>query len=66
VQPDLSVVCNAYKLGELDCVGAPVLIVEIPSSGNNIKELKNKSEAYETSGVKEYYFIHPDEQTLLF
>ncbi|MCC5935946.1 MAG: Uma2 family endonuclease [Lunatimonas sp.] len=65
VQPDLCVVCNPDKLDELGCVGAPDLIVEILSPGNNKKELQSKYEVYEASGVKEYWIIHPDEQTLL-
>ncbi|MEI7979289.1 MAG: Uma2 family endonuclease, partial [Bacteroidota bacterium] len=39
--------------------------IEILSKGNNKKELKNKYEVYEESGVKEYWIIHPEEQTLL-
>ena len=31
----------------------------------NRKELKLKYEVYEESGVKEYWVIHPTEQTLL-
>ena len=65
VQPDLCVVCDPEKLDELDCVGAPDLIVEILSPGNNKKELQLKYEVYEASGVKEYWVIHPDERTLL-
>jgi Uma2 family endonuclease len=40
-------------------------VVEILSPGNNRKELKVKYEIYEESGVKEYWVIHPSEQTLL-
>ena len=65
VQPDLSVVCDPEKLDELGCVGAPDLIVEILSPGNNKKEVQLKYEVYETSGVKEYWLVHPDERTLL-
>ena len=65
VQPDLCVVCDPEKLDDLGCVGAPDLIVEILSPGNNKKELKNKYEVYESSGVGEYWIIHPDERTLL-
>jgi len=65
VQPDLCVVCDSEKLDELGCVGAPDLIVEILSPGNNRKELQLKYEVYEASGVKEYWIIHPDELTLL-
>lgn len=65
VQPDLCVVCDPDKLDQMGCVGAPDLVVEILSPGNNKKELQLKYEVYETSGVKEYWIIHPDECTLL-
>lgn len=65
VQPDICVICDPEKLDELGCVGAPDLIVEILSPGNNKKELQNKYEVYEESGVKEYWVIHPNECTLI-
>lgn len=65
VQPDLCVVCDPEKLDDLGCLGAPDLIVEILSPGNNKKEIQLKYEVYETSGVKEYWLVHPDERTLL-
>ncbi|MBI0398780.1 Uma2 family endonuclease [Cyclobacterium marinum] len=65
VQPDLCVVCDREKLDELGCIGAPDLIIEILSPGNNKKELQLKYEVYEASGVKEYWVIHPEERTLL-
>ncbi|ERM81904.1 hypothetical protein P872_07880 [Rhodonellum psychrophilum GCM71 = DSM 17998] len=65
VQPDICVVCDKTKLDEFGCIGAPDLIVEILSPGNNKKELQNKYEVYEESGVKEYWIIHPNELTLL-
>ncbi|WP_194975263.1 Uma2 family endonuclease [Aquiflexum lacus] len=65
VQPDICVVCDRNKLDEAGCVGAPDLIIEILSPGNNRKELKYKYEVYEESGVQEYWVIHPNEQTLL-
>lgn len=65
VQPDLCVICDESKLDEAGCIGAPDLVVEILSPGNNRKELKVKYEIYEESGVKEYWVIHPSEQTLL-
>lgn len=65
VQPDICVVCDPEKLDELGCVGAPDLIMEILSPSNNKKELQNKYEVYEESGVKEYWIIHPYEKTLL-
>jgi Uma2 family endonuclease len=65
VQPDICVICDKRKLDDAGCIGAPDLIVEILSKGNNKKELQNKYEVYEESGVHEYWIIHPDEQTLL-
>ncbi|WP_373494403.1 Uma2 family endonuclease [Aquiflexum sp.] len=65
VQPDICVICNKSKLDEFGCIGAPDLIVEILSPGNNKKDLQNKYEVYEESGVKEYWIIQPYELTLL-
>ncbi|MCC5939402.1 MAG: Uma2 family endonuclease [Lunatimonas sp.] len=65
VQPDLCVICDAEKIDERGCLGAPDLIIEILSPGNNRKDLKLKYDVYEASGVKEYWVIHPDERTLL-
>jgi len=65
VQPDICVVCDRSKLDEAGCIGAPDLIVEILSPGNNRKEIHNKFKVYEESGVMEYWVIHPSEQTLL-
>ena len=65
VQPDICVICDPDKLDEFGCVGAPDIIVEILSPGNNTKELKNKYEVYEENGVREYWIIHPEEKTFL-
>ncbi len=65
VQPDICVICDRSKLDDAGCIGAPDLIVEILSPGNNKKDLQDKYEVYEESGVQEYWIIHPDEQTLL-
>ncbi len=63
VQPDISVVCNPLKIDEKGCLGAPDIVVEILSTGNNKKELQNKYEVYEENGVLEYWIIHPSVQT---
>jgi len=65
VQPDLCVICDYSKIDEKGCLGAPDIVVEILSPGNNRKELSNKFEAYEEALVKEYWIIHPNEQTFL-
>lgn len=65
VQPDICVICDASKIDEAGCLGAPDLVVEVLSPDNNKKELQHKYEVYEESGVKEYWVIHPNECTLL-
>lgn len=65
VQPDIVVICDLTKLDDKGCVGAPDIVVEILSPGNNKKELKNKYEVYQEAGVKEYWVIHPSERTFL-
>ncbi|MES2268726.1 MAG: Uma2 family endonuclease [Bacteroidota bacterium] len=65
VQPDICVICGPAKIDDKGCLGAPDIIVEILSPGNNKKELKNKYEVYEEAGVTEYWIIHPQEKTFL-
>jgi Uma2 family endonuclease len=65
VQPDLCVICDRAKLDERGCMGAPDIVVEILSPGNNKKELRNKYEVYEESGVKEYWIVWPEAKTFL-
>ncbi|MGY6741237.1 MAG: Uma2 family endonuclease [Cecembia sp.] len=65
VQPDICVVCDLEKLDERGCVGAPDLVVEVLSPGNKQLELQHKYEVYEESGIKEYWLVDPESQTLL-
>jgi Uma2 family endonuclease len=63
VQPDIVVVCDQTKLDKRGCIGAPDIVVEILSPGNNKKELINKYEVYEEAGIKEYWIVSPSEKT---
>jgi Uma2 family endonuclease len=65
VQPDICVVCDTSKLDERGCIGAPDLVVEILSPGNNKKELIDKYIIYEESGVREYWIINPEKKILI-
>ena len=65
VQPDICIICDASKLDKQGCTGAPDIVVEILSPGNNQKELRNKYEVYEESGVTEYWIISPQDKTFL-
>ncbi len=65
LQPDICVICDSAKLDDRGCIGAPDIVVEILSPGNNSKELKNKYEIYEESGVSEYWVVSPQDQTFI-
>ena len=64
VQPDLCVICDAAKLDDRGCLGAPDLIVEILSPGNSRTEMKDKFEIYQEAGVLEYWIVLPTEKTI--
>ena len=63
VQPDLIVVCDKAKYDIKGCIGAPDIVVEVLSPGNNKKELKNKYDIYEEAGVLEYWVVSPQDYT---
>ena len=65
LQPDICVICNRTNIDKRGCIGAPNLVIEILSQGNNKKELLNKYTVYEEFGVKEYWIVSPEEKTLL-
>lgn len=65
VQPDLCIICDPNKLDDRGCIGAPDLVVEILSPGNSKREMKSKYELYEEAGVKEYWIIDPNTETIL-
>ncbi len=64
VQPDLCVVCNPEFLDQQGCNGAPDWIIEILSKGNAKHDMQVKYSLYQEAGVKEYWIISPDQQTL--
>ncbi len=64
VQPDLCMICNAAKLDDRGCIGAPDLIVEILAPGNSRTEMKDKFELYQEAGVLEYWIVSPIEKTI--
>ncbi len=65
VQPDVCVVCDLSKLDDKGCVGAPDLIIEILSKGTQKKDIVEKYELYEFNGVKEYWIIYPQDETIM-
>ena len=65
VQPDICVVCDPGKIDERGCLGAPDVVVEILSPGNNSKELIIKHKIYEEAGVKEYWIVNPEKKIII-
>ena len=57
VQPDICVICDISKIDRRGCLGSPDLIVEILSKGTAEKDIKDKFEVYEESGVQEYWIV---------
>jgi len=64
VQPDLCVICDLNKLDEAGCFGPPDWIIEILSDSTSKKDLNDKYEVYEESGVKEYWIVMPREKLI--
>jgi len=62
VQPDICVICDLSKLDERGCCGAPDMIVEVLSLSTYKKDVTEKFVLYETSGVKEYWIVHPKDK----
>ncbi len=65
LQPDICVVCDRAKIDGRGCIGAPDIVIEILSPGNNRTELLHKYRVYEEFGVKEYWVVSPLEKTFL-
>jgi Uma2 family endonuclease len=64
VQPDICVICDQSKIDNQGCIGAPDMIVEILSPSTAHKDLKEKFDVYESSGVKEYWIVSPGDKII--
>lgn len=64
VQPDIVVVCDPAKLDERGVVGAPDICVEILSPATMKRDLRDKFALYQRHGVREYWILHPADETL--
>jgi Uma2 family endonuclease len=65
VQPDIVVVCDPEKLDDRGCKGSPDLIIEILSPSTTRMDMTVKFDLYQRYGVKEYWIVHPKDQTIL-
>ena len=59
LQPDIAVVCDAQKLDERGCRGAPDWVIEVVSPATASRDQILKREIYERAGVREYWIVHP-------
>ncbi len=66
VQPDLVFVSNERLgvIGEANIAGPPDLAIEILSPGTREKDLEIKRKLYASFGIREYWVVDPDEQTI--
>lgn len=62
VQPDLCVICDLNKLDDQGCNGAPDFIIEISSPRTAQKDVHEKYEIYQESGVREYWIVAPEDE----
>jgi Uma2 family endonuclease len=64
VQPDICVICDLNKLDDAGCLGAPDWIIEITSPRTAKQDFNEKYYLYEEAGVREYWIIQPNENTV--
>ena len=64
VEPDLSIICDRNKLTDKGCVGAPDWIIEIVSPSSIVTDYIVKLHLYQRTGVREYWIVNPDKQTI--
>ena len=64
VQPDVSVICDASKLDDAGCRGAPDWIVEVLSPRTAVRDQVQKRDLYARHGVREYWIVHPQDRLL--
>lgn len=64
LEPDISVICDPNKQDKLGCKGAPDMIAEIVSPSSRINDRMLKFKLYQRAGVREYWIIEPEQETV--
>ena len=64
-QPDIFVVCDPEKVSEERIYGTPDFIIEVISPSNSERDYGYKLNAYMKYGVKEYWIITPETDSVL-
>lgn len=65
IVPDITVVCHKDKFTERYLDGAPDLVVEVLSKNTKKKDMTIKLEKYATAGVREYWVVDPEKETVI-
>jgi len=65
VQPDLSVFCDRSKLDDEGARGAPDWVIEVLSPATAGHDQILKRHAYERSGVREFWLVHPTDRIVI-
>ena len=65
VEPDISVICDKYKLTDKGCTGAPDWIIEIVSPSSRRMDYYTKLFKYRTAGVREYWIVDPEKNRII-
>lgn len=64
VEPDISVICDRGKIDRYGCKGAPDMVIEILSPSTQRQDRLVKLNLYQRAGVREYWIVSPDDQTV--
>ena len=65
VEPDISVICDKNKLTDKGCNGAPDWVIEVTSPSNPQNDYGVKLFKYRTAGVREYWIVNPQKNTVM-
>lgn len=65
VEPDISVICDASKLDEEGCHGAPDWVIEVVSPSSKPRDYMTKLFKYRTAGVREYWIVDSEKQRIM-
>ena len=58
------VICDRDKITKKGCIGAPTWIIEIVSPSTARRDYLTKLNLYAVYGVKEYWIVNPDRETI--
>ena len=66
VEPDVAVILNDQKqiITKKNVRGAPALVVEVASPSTSRRDRRQKRDLYTRKGVREYWIVNPDANTI--